>query len=150
MLAQVSAISPPVVPRPMARPPKPADVPKPATHQFGLKGERSVAHFLRAGGYAVIAHRARFGKAEVDLIVCRDDTVAFVEVKARKRGWDGLHAVTTAKKRRLTAAAYDWLAQNDTGRPINIRFDIALVWANGALEYFEDAFEPHTDDGFVF
>ncbi len=110
-------------------------------YAFGMAGERSVASFLHAGAYAVLAHRARIGRCEVDLIVAREDVVAFVEVKARRRGIDGLEAVTPAKMKRLSRAANTWLAANDAYAACSIRFDVALVGADRSIEYLENAYE---------
>ena len=119
-------------------------------YSFGVDSERLVASFLRAGDYKILAHRARIGQVEVDLIVARDDEVAFVEVKARRNGWDGLEAVTAAKMRRLSRAANRWLAENERYATCSIRFDIALVAADQTIEYLENAFEAQPDDDFVF
>ncbi|MEM0907842.1 MAG: YraN family protein, partial [Pseudomonadota bacterium] len=116
----------------------------------GVDSERFVAAFLRAGDYTILATRARVGRAEVDLIVHRDDIVAFVEVKARRDLWSGLDAVTPKKMRQLTRAANAWLAANPSYATCSIRFDIALVSKFHELEYLENAFEFQEDDDFVF
>lgn len=118
--------------------------------EFGIAAERQVAHFLRAGGYDVLGCRFRERSGEVDLIVARDDTVAFVEVKARRKGWDGLEAVDRAKQRRLSRAANEWLASHPAYGQHNLRFDIALVWPGTGIEYLENAFEATEERGFVW
>lgn len=118
--------------------------------RFGVDAERSIRHFLRTGDYCVLGTRVIVGRAELDLVVTRGDTVAFVEVKARRRGWDGLESVDARKIRRITRAANAWLAENERYAGYNIRFDIALVWAGGRVEYLENAFEPLPEDDFVF
>lgn len=118
-------------------------------YAFGVAGERSVASFLHAGAYAVLAHRARIGRCEVDLIATRDDVVAFVEVKARRNGLDGLEAVTPAKMKRLSRAADAWLAANDGFADCSIRFDVALVGADRSIDYLENAYEAVEYDQFA-
>jgi putative endonuclease len=100
-----------------------------------------VAGFLRAGGYDVLGRRVRAGQGEVDLVVTRDDTVAFVEVKARRKGYEGLEAVTPRKQARIGAAASAWLSRNPQYAGHTIRFDVALVWPGSRLDYLENAFE---------
>ena len=117
---------------------------------FGVESERSVAFFLRAGGYDVLGRRARERSAEVDLIVVRDDTVAFVEVKARRNGWDGLEAVGRAKQKRLSRAANEWLARNAQYASHTIRFDVALVSRDASIEYLENAFDEVPCDEFTW
>ncbi|WP_420392425.1 YraN family protein [Acuticoccus sp.] len=117
---------------------------------FGIEAEGNIARYLHAGGYRVLGRRVRTRSGEVDVIAVRDDTVAFVEVKARSRGYDGLEAVDGRKQARLSRAANEWLSRNDAYGQCTIRFDIALVWPKGGLEYLENAFEGSAPDDFVW
>jgi len=119
-------------------------------YAFGEASERAVAGFLRAGAYAVLARRARIARCEVDVIAVRDDIVAFVEVKARKHGMDGLEAVTPAKMKRLSRAANAWLAENEAFAHCSLRFDIALVGRDQSIEYLENAYEAVEYDDFTY
>lgn len=119
-------------------------------YRFGLAAEASVGHYLRAGGYHTLSRRARLGDAEVDVIAVRDDVVAFVEVKARRHGADGLEAVTPRKQRQLVKAANVWIAENPSFADCTIRFDVALVSAGGALDYLESAFEAREELGYAW
>jgi putative endonuclease len=122
-----------------------------ARRHLGRLGERLALEHLRRLGYELVDanHRTRFG--ELDLIVCDDRTLVFVEVKTRRatgpdaadRPWEALHARKRAQVRRMAAA---WLAATET-RPRRgaLRFDaIAVVLdASGALrslEHLEGAF----------
>ncbi|MBJ3778855.1 YraN family protein [Acuticoccus mangrovi] len=116
------------------------------SYDFGLAAERDAAHFLRAGGYAILRQRFKGRSGEIDLVAQRDDTVAFVEVKARRRGWDGLDALDWRKQARISAAADEWLAAHPVYAGYCQRYDIALVWPGGAIEYLENAFE-HVESG---
>ncbi|MCF3936281.1 YraN family protein [Acuticoccus sp. M5D2P5] len=116
---------------------------------FGVAAEKSVACYLHAGGYTILGSRERTRGGEVDLIAVRDDTVAFVEVKARRRGYDGLEAVTRTKQARISAAADDWLSRNPAFAEHTLRFDVALVWP-GMLDYLENAFDAVSNDDFVW
>lgn len=112
-----------------------------ASFDFGIRAEGMVAQFLRAGNYEILARRARVGPAEIDIVACRDDVYAFVEVKARTRGHDGYYAIDRRKQARIVAAAEMWLAARP-GVPFDAvtRFDMALVWPGGKLDYVENAF----------
>jgi putative endonuclease len=120
------------------------------SHAFGLEAEASVGRFLRAGGYELLARRKRLGQAEIDLVVERSGVLAFVEVKARRRGVDGYYAVDRRKQARMTGAADVWLMEHPEHRDHVIRFDVALVWPGGGLDYVENAFDAHSVDDFVF
>ena len=79
---------------------------------LGKLGEALACDELRRRGYSILAtrHRTRFG--EIDIVSLREGRVAFVEVKARKssRHGDAADAVTSAKRRRISAMALDYLA----------------------------------------
>src|SRR5262245_61590095 len=51
---------------------------------LGAEGEARAARWLEAQGYALLARNARADGVEIDLVVARGDTIAFVEVKARR------------------------------------------------------------------
>ena len=105
---------------------------------------------MRAGGYQTLARRARLGDAEVDLIVMRDDVVAFVEVKARRDGADGLEAVNPRKQRQIVKAANAWIAENPAFADCTIRFDVAIVSKSGGIDYLESAFEAGGANGWAW
>ena len=64
------------------------------TARLGPLGERRAAWFYRLRGYTIVARNVRFRRGEIDLIVRRGRTLAFVEVKTRQSltagaGYDG-------------------------------------------------------------
>jgi putative endonuclease len=146
----IGTVRTPAVLPPVARRTSRTQASRRASCRFGDEAEQSVANFLRAGGFTVLARRARQVSGEIDLVAVRDDTVAFVEVKARSHGWDGLDAVGRKKQARLSRARDEWLAANPVFADFNHRFDIALVWKGGRIEYLENAFEGVEAQDFVF
>ena len=56
--------------------------------EFGREGEVLAERWLRRRGWRVLHRRFRSGHRDIDLVAERDGTVAFVEVKARKRCLD--------------------------------------------------------------
>ena len=114
---------------------------------LGLKGERIAMAFLTSCGWGVEAHRFRWGRHDVDLIVRRGKTVAFVEVKTRRTATcgTGLDAVTQRKQRDIARAASLWALR--FGRPDDeYRFDLvavqALTGASPVVVHVEDAWRP--------
>ena len=55
-----------------------------ARQAFGKLGERIAERWLRRDGWVVVNRRFQNGRRDIDLVVRREHTVAFVEVKARK------------------------------------------------------------------
>lgn len=135
---------------PPVRQPRRTATARRTSQRFGDEAERAVAMFLHSGGYTILSRRLRQRSGELDLVVVRDDTVAFVEVKARTRGWDGLESVNVTKQRRLSRGRDEWLSNNPDFSNLNHRFDIALVWPGGRIEYLENAFEGVEATDFVF
>jgi ribonuclease HII len=86
-------------------------------NELGEKCERKVASHLSKQGFAIIAHRFRVHNVgEIDLICLRDETVYFVEVKARsgstKYGGPAA-AITKEKIKRIRATAAIFLRDNN-------------------------------------
>jgi putative endonuclease len=111
-------------------------------HRRGLAGEEQAIRYLLSRGWALVAHRFRVGRAEIDLIVRRGDLVAFVEVKTRRGEAFGspFAAVTGPKRRELVKVARAWVDR--FGQPSDIyRFDCVGV-VDGRLDHLEDAFRP--------
>ncbi|HWV56516.1 MAG TPA: YraN family protein [Longimicrobiales bacterium] len=112
-------------------------------HELGRTGEAVAAAYLEARGWTVVDRNYRFGHKEVDLVVRRGRTVAFVEVKARAsdRHGDPIFAVTIAKRREIERVALVWITRH--GRPGDeYRFDVVTVIHNAAqtqISHVEDA-----------
>ena len=119
-------------------------------HALGRRGERLAEKYLRKHGHKILFRNFRAkGGGEVDL-VCRDiaeKTLVFAEVKTRtsNRFGTGFEAVTAKKQQRLRRLAMAWIAAEkgqDPTRPAwrELRFDVAVVNAEGAVEVLQAAF----------
>ena len=100
---------------------------------FGELGERIAERWLRRRGWRVIQRRFRTGHRDIDLVVERDGTVAFVEVKARKGPEFGgpLLAVNHRKRKELERSAMVWIDRHGE-RAEQYRFDVVGVLVDGA------------------
>jgi putative endonuclease len=114
------------------------------SHRLGAAGERLVAAYFRSRGYTVLGTNVREGHAELDLVVRRGRTVAFVEVKTRAGSRYGhpLEAITRAKRREVERVAAAWVRRH--GRAGDVyRFDaVAVSWGRGTrptIEHVADA-----------
>ncbi|MDP2710436.1 MAG: YraN family protein [Solirubrobacteraceae bacterium] len=117
-------------------------------HHLGRVGERLARDHLERLDYRVVAcnYRTRFG--ELDLIVCDDTWLVFVEVKTRRSGAmeSSLQAVTPDKQRRVRAMAAAWLVEApDRPRSRELRFDVVAITVDRdgqlvRLDHLEGAF----------
>ena len=87
-----------------------------------------MAQWYEAAGYDVLDRNWRCREGELDLVVIRDDTLVFCEVKTRASTRFGapFEAVTATKQRRLRNLALRWLADHGT-HCRTLRFDVASV-----------------------
>jgi putative endonuclease len=107
---------------------------------LGRRAEGVAAWFLRLKGYRVLDRRARSPVGEIDLVVARGQTVAFVEVKARPGREEALEAVTPNQARRIAMAARWWLGRHPRLAQRHCRFDIVVVTPYQMPLHIENAF----------
>ena len=112
------------------------------SYRHGHLAEAAAAAFLLAKGYRLLARRYRTPLGEVDLIVRRGRTVAFVEVKARKTFAEAIEAVGPATERRVAAAADLWLMRHPRAAGLTLRFDVVLIVPWRLPRHLADAFRP--------
>jgi putative endonuclease len=107
---------------------------------LGAAGEAQAAAWYEANGYEVVARNWRCRDGEIDLIVRRQRTIVFCEVKTRSSTAFGTpaEAVTRAKRDKLRHLAARWLDESPI-RATSIRFDVVAILA-GELEIIEGAF----------
>lgn len=115
---------------------------------FGAAGERLAEEWLVRAGWRVLARRFRSGHRDLDLVVERGGTVAFVEVKARhgREFGDPVEAVRWRKRRELVRSAMVWIdrfGDRDGGGKRTYRFDVVGVLVRDGrvrIRHVEDAF----------
>lgn len=119
-----------------------------ARQAFGVLGERIAERWLRRQGWRVVNRRFRNGRRDIDLVVERGGTVAFVEVKARKGDDFGgpVAAVNWRKQKELSKSAHVWVDRH--GHPSHqYRFDVVGVLVSGErvrISHVPDAFRITT------
>jgi len=123
--------------------PTPSSVPD-HNRSLGARGEDIAAAWYEHEGYEVLERNWSRREGEVDLIVRRRRTVAFVEVKTRMSDafGTGAEAVLPAKQRRIRRLASRWLAELTpaSGRAlVDLRFDVVDITAD-EVDVIEDAF----------
>lgn len=113
---------------------------------WGQQAERIVCEWLIAKGYTVRETNWRpvSSKSEIDIIAQKDDTLVFVEVKARTdRKLDPADAITPEKIKNVVRGANAYLCLQEYD--FFYRFDVATVSGSAEdydFDYLEDAFLP--------
>jgi putative endonuclease len=111
------------------------------TFRRGLGAERVALIWLVLKGYRPVARRFSASGGEIDLVVRRGRTVAFVEVKTRGRLDDALASIDRAKRRRIGRAARAWLSRNPWAAAFTLRGDAVFVVPDTWPRHVEAAFE---------
>ncbi len=97
-------------------------------YRYGLRAEHVAMALLVAKGYRVLSRRYRTPAGEIDIVVRRGATIAFVEVKARRNLDAAAQALTWTGERRIEAAADIWASRHlSTIGDHVLRFDQVLV-----------------------
>lgn len=106
----------------------------------GHRAESAALLLLRLKGYRLLARRFKSYHGEVDLIMRRGQTTAFIEVKARTTHDDAVTAVTMYQSRRIAAAAALWMARDRIAAQSFCRFDIVAVNSYFWPRHIQNAF----------
>ncbi|MGO9741733.1 MAG: YraN family protein [Roseiarcus sp.] len=96
-------------------------------HRWGLRAEWIAQLWLMAKGYRPLARRYSVKGGEIDLIVARGSTIAFVEVKARASMDDAEIAIDARKIARIARAARHWTARHPWALRCNLRGDAVFL-----------------------
>ncbi len=111
---------------------------------LGALGERLAEEWLTTRGWTILERRYRAGHRDLDLVIRRGRTVAFVEVKTRRGEGFGAPAgaVDWRKQRQMARSAQVWLDRHGEW-DVEYRFDVIgiVVGAGGPrVEHLENAF----------
>lgn len=106
----------------------------------GAAAEGAVARAYLRAGYRLLAERWRGQSGEIDLIFDEGQGLVFVEVKAAKELDKAALSLGARQRRRIVAAASEYLAQVPGGLGSSVRFDLAMVDGVGRVRVLENAF----------
>ncbi len=113
-----------------------------ASQLRGIAIENRVCQALRQRGWTILLRRARTPAGEIDIVALHpaEDTIAFIEVKARPVLSEAACALSVRQRRRLIAAAgiLEGLHPEWSGRML--RFDLIAVDDDGRMRRIVDAF----------
>lgn len=114
---------------------EPAPETRRRAYRRGLGAETLAVVWLRLKGYRILGRRFRAGTGEIDIIACKGDTVAFVEVKARTDADEALAAIDARTRRRIAAAGRVWLARHPRYAAFTLRYDVILITGRGLMRF---------------
>ena len=106
----------------------------------GRTAELVALWYLRLKGYRLLAHRYKSPQGEIDLVMRKGDTTAFVEVKSRKTIDGAIAAVTPYQAKRIAAAARSFMGTDRRAAMQFCRFDIVAVSPYHLPRHIENAF----------
>ena len=109
-------------------------------YRRGILAENAVAWWYRIRWYRVVAHRYRTARGEVDLVLLRNRTVVFVEVKSRHSVEDARDAVHEEAVGRISAAAEIFLSRHPHLAGYETRFDLIAVLPDFRFSRFKEVF----------
>ncbi|WP_299617841.1 YraN family protein [uncultured Tenacibaculum sp.] len=114
-------------------------------NELGKEGEQLALEFLKEKGYKILEQNYRLGKAEIDLIIIKENLLIAVEVKTRSTNYFGNpeEFVNTKKKKMLVEAMNSYVIEYDLD--VEVRFDIIAV-----LKQKNDFKIEHIEDAFLF
>ena len=114
-----------------------------AAQRDGAKAERMVMWYLVFRGYRLLEHNYTVGHKEIDLIMRKRGTIAFVEVKARRK-IDGRFpphlSVDAVKRKNIVSAAKVYVLREKLSGYI-LRFDVAEIdLSSRRINYIRNAY----------
>jgi len=113
---------------------------------LGTDGEKFAKNYLEDSGYEILDENWVFQKSEIDLIVYKNSTIIFVEVKTRRNNTfaEPEDFVSPDKQKHMALAADEYI--HLMGHQHEIRFDIISVLFDNfgmpVINHIEDAFWP--------
>ena len=121
-------------------PSKPKSKARIAAYLGGHRGEAIAALFLRLKLYRILTRRYKTPVGEIDLIVERFGTVAFVEVKTRSKASSEGQTLESVNQLRIARAAEYWLARNPRHAQGGLRLDVIFLTPCRWPTHIENAF----------
>lgn len=122
-----------------------------SSQSLGQAAEHEAERLLRRKGYRILERNVRSPLGELDLVVCSDDCLIFVEVKARCTTQFGgaVHAVDPRKQAKMIKLAAHYLSTRGyQNRPC--RFDVVLYQGDGvhpaSIQHIQNAFDVSGPD----
>ena len=111
--------------------------------QKGRRAEMWARFYLRLKGYRILESRFKTRYGEIDIIACKGNILAIVEVKQRQTLGLAHDALTAYSIKRIeeTAAAYQEARENL--HDLEMRFDALFITGNFRIHHLKDAWRAY-------
>ena len=103
-------------------------------YHAGLAAEDIVQRRYLNGGVQIVARRWRGASGEIDIIARDRGELVFIEVKKGRTFGAAAERVTPRQMGRIVRAAQEYVAGEPDGQSTVMRFDVALVNAEGETD----------------
>ena len=116
---------------------------KNSSYNLGVDTESKTAGLYKNNNYQILASRYKCPYVgEVDIIAEKNNTLAFIEVKARKQQNTAYPVIQKKQQDRIRNTAEYFLGDHPEYQNHNIRFDLAIMDLSKAesFEIIENAF----------
>lgn len=108
-------------------------------YKSGLFAESLARLYFAMKGYRVLAARYRTPVGEIDLIVKRGKSIAFVEIKRRQSLDAAAESIQPRQQQRITRAAQHFLKSQPRLEGCLLRFDVLLLSPANWPRHIENA-----------
>ena len=120
--------------------------PPEARRAQGDEAEEQACRHLDRAGFTIVERNFRTPVGEIDIVARKGDVLAFVEVRSREAPGFGSpeESVTPAKRRRIVAAARQYLSDVPPSSWREARFDVIAIEGSGdaaVLRHYPAAFD---------
>ena len=122
------------------------NLPPEARRAQGDAAEERASRHLAGSGFTIVERNFRARGGEIDIVARKEDVLVFVEVRSREvPGFEMPEkSVTSAKRRRIVAAARQYLSNVPTSSWREARFDVIAIEGSGEaaeLRHYPAAFD---------
>ncbi len=114
------------------------------TQSFGKTGEDEAVKFLLSKEFSILKRNYHSPYGEIDIIALKQDTIHFVEVKARANNYQSaLSSVSRSKQKKIYKTAQHFLSKNPQFHEHFTQFDVVAIYLQNnqlSITYLDDAF----------
>ena len=109
------------------------------SYHSGQAAELQVARHYERDGWRVLEHRFKSAAGEIDLVLRRNGTLLFVEVKRARTHDIATSRISLQQIARINQPAEIFVSEHLSGQNFEMRLDAALVDQKGEIQIITNA-----------